>query len=381
MSEILIVGGGIGGLTTAIALQKRGIGAHVFERTSGPEAAGAGIWVPPNAMQVLDGLGLAESVYREGKPVDRVEICDRNGSLLQSIDLEETRGETGHTLVSIHRARLHKILAEALEPGTLHFGRPLAGFRESLRSITALFESGDEREGALIVGADGIHSTVRRILFPSIAPQYAGQTCYRGITNLRLSDELSRLARETWGGTSRVGFSAISDDEVYWFAPITAPPDEPDPANIRSYLTDLYADFPPPIPKIVRTTLLEKITRTDLEDLPPLPSWSSGRVVLLGDAAHAMTPNLGQGGAQAIEDAAALADAIARHGTDDCRTALSAYESSRKEYVERLARDSRRFGALAHLGPRLLQIVRNTAIRLAPGSWQQRRIAMMGGKQ
>jgi 2-polyprenyl-6-methoxyphenol hydroxylase-like FAD-dependent oxidoreductase len=376
MNEIMIVGGGIAGITTAIALQKRGFSAHVYERTSRPETDGAGIWVPPNAMQVLDGLGIAGTVYREGKSIERFELCDRNGTLLQSIDLERTRSETAHTIVSIHRARLHEILTEALQPDTLHYGYRLDGFRESLRSITAVFDRG-EREGALLVGADGTHSTVRRILFPSVTPRYAGQTCYRGVTRLQMPEELSSLTRETWGGPNRIGFSAISDSEVYWFAPITAPEGSPDPRNPRDYLTDLYASFPAPIPKIVRTTLRENIIRTDLEDLPPLPSWSIGRVVLLGDAAHAMTPNLGQGGAQAIEDALALADAVAHHGTAAFRVALRAFEDSRKEYVERLSRDARRFGALAHLGPRLLQIARNTAVRLVPRSYKQRRIAMM----
>ena len=160
----------------------------------------------------------------------------------------------------------------------------------------------------MIVGADGIHSRVRELIAPGARLVYSGQTCYRGIAAMELAEP--RRCVETWGGPLRAGYSTIAPDEVYWFAPMLA---EAGAASRAGERADLYAAFPDPIPAILRATDPAHIVQTDLWELAPLGRWSAANAVLLGDAAHAMTPNLGQGGAQAIEDAWVLADTLAKH--------------------------------------------------------------------
>jgi 2-polyprenyl-6-methoxyphenol hydroxylase-like FAD-dependent oxidoreductase len=168
-----------------------------------------------------------------------------------------------------------------------------------------------------------------------------------------------------------MGFSAIGPRQVYWFAPITAPPDGPLPAGpINDWLADRYAGFPSPVPEILRHTPPEDIIRTDLHDFAPLWHWSQGRVVLLGDAAHAMTPNLGQGGAQAVEDAYVLAEQLANY--PDPGRAFAAYEQLRVRKVRWVVKTAWRFGRTAHLRARPVQRVRNWLMRRVPERVNQR---------
>ncbi len=171
--------------------------------------------------------------------------------------------------------------------------------------MTVRFSDGSATQADLLIGADGLHSVIRQQLFPSIAVRYSGQTCFRGIASFTLPPQLARTCQEWWSGEYRFGFSAIDAQHVYWFAPMLAPTGRPETfAELR--LENRYAAFPALVPALLRHTPPTEIIRTDLYELPSLPYWRQGRVVLLGDAAHAMTPNLGQGGAQAIEDAVVL---------------------------------------------------------------------------
>ncbi len=165
-----------------------------------------------------------------------------------------------------------------------------------------------------MIGAHSLRSVVRRALFPEVRLRYSGQTSYRGVAAFRRPDKQEGTAWEVWGKGCRFGFSAIAEEEVYWFATLDAPPDGIDaPGEGRTQLETLSVSFPGPIPALIRATPPEAITRTGMYDFPPMRSWHAGRVVLVGDAAHATTPNLDQGGAQAIEDAYVLAEKLATY--------------------------------------------------------------------
>ena len=369
--NVIIIGGGIAGLTTAIALKQRGIRARVFEAARGFGPAGKGIWMSPNAMQVLQRLGLARQVADAGVALERVEIIDQKDGLLQTLDLRPIRDRFGHTTISIHRAALHRILQSQLSRKTLRLGKPCRGVTVYDDAVVARFQDGSEAAGDLLIGADGLRSFVRSAVEPGSRLRYSGQSCYLGVASLALPEESLHVAREIWGGAARFGYSAIGPDQVYWYAPFNAPARGETPVDkLLDELLARYADFPDPALELIRHTPPENIIRTDLFDLAPLTRWWRDRVVLVGDAAHAMTPNLGQGAAQAMEDAWVLAQELARG--EELNRALAAYQQRRQARVNRVVKQSRGLGKLAHQRYALIRKARNALMR---SSWQQGQVA------
>lgn len=373
--EYAIIGGGIGGLTAAIALSQRGIEAHVFEAAPALGVVGAGIAMPTNAMQVLARLGLAGAVQGAGRLVRRAELHDAVSGRLQLVDLTVPGRRYGFGMVAIHRARLQQILAAALGPGTLHLDRAFTGLSEhpERQRVSLRFRDGSTDFARVVIGADGMRSAVRRELFGAVRLRYSGHTSYRGVAALRLPAELDHAAREVWGAGCRFGFLPIGDEEVYWFATLDAPAggiDEPRTALAR--LQARFAAFPEPVPELLQASTLEAVTRTDMYDLPPLRRWHAGRVVLVGDAAHAATPNLGQGGAQAIEDAYVLADALAtqHHALD----AFREYERLRQRKAALVVRRSWQLGRIVHLANPLARGLRNLLLRATPDAVTRRQL-------
>lgn len=368
----IIAGAGIGGLTAAIALRRVGIEAVVYEAADELRPVGKGIWVPTNAMQALERIGLSEPVLQAGWPLERIEVRELSGEVMTAVDLKRVASQFGHTTVSIHRAKLVRVLAEALPADALHLAKRVVGFEQDAAGVTARFADGGLARGDVLIGADGIRSAVREQLFPSVPLRYSGQTCYRGIADLELPAATARSCWEIWGGDARFGFSAIGPKSVYWFAPLTFPADSDFPPALGDWLAERYAAFPSPVPEIVRHTPSEEIIRTDLYDFAPRQPWRLGRVVLLGDAAHAMTPNLGQGGAQAIEDACVLAESL--RGGAKIDEAFARYEHSRFPRVRWIANTAWRFGKLAHLRPGFARFLRNWALRLTPDAISRRQL-------
>jgi 2-polyprenyl-6-methoxyphenol hydroxylase-like FAD-dependent oxidoreductase len=367
MSKVLIIGGGIGGLTAALAFHQKGWDVAVYEAAPELRPVGKGIWVPVNAMQVLNELGLASSVTETGCPLDTIQLRTTSGTVLSRFDLGPVKTRYGYTTISIHRAALIGILSAGLPAGTLHLGKRFSRFESSPNQVVAYFEDGSEAAGDLLVGADGIRSVVREQLFPGVQFRYSGQTCYRGISEMKLPSGLFNTCWEVWGGRYRFGFSSIGQGQVYWFAPVNASPGGTlQTSEIGTKLADWYADFPSPIPEIIAASSIADVIRTDLFDFPPITRWHEGRVVLIGDAAHAMTPNLGQGGAQAIEDALVLAEEFS--GTDSAAQALGRFERIRMPKVKWVVNTAWRLGQLAHVQNPLARRLRDLALRWTPES-------------
>ncbi len=373
MRNILVIGGGIGGLATTIALQQKGFEVHVYEAAAELQAVGEGIWVPSNAVQVLERLGIGKAIEQRGVLLERLEIRDKDDGVLLNLDLRQIKAKYGHTTVSIRRAALQRVRAENVQPDTPHLGKRCTGFTQGSGGVTAQFEDGTQAEGEMLIGADGIHSVMREALFPKVRLRYSGQTCYRGIANMQLPDSLARTCWEVWGGEIRFGFSAIEQQAVYWFAPVTAPAGTAtSDGTLPEGLAEGYASFPSPIPEIIELTPANALIRTDLYDFPPIKQWWQGQVVLIGDAAHAMTPNLGQGGAQAIEDAFVLASKLSSCGTTS--QAFREYEHLRKSRVRRMVETAWRYGKVAHIRSRSLRKLRNAVMRYSPEWAQLKRI-------
>ena len=370
--DVAIVGGGIGGLAAGVAMARRGIEAHVFEAAAELREAGAGITMQTNAMQVLNRLGLAGAVAAAGARVERGEVRDCTGGRLQAVELGEAEARFGFGTVGIHRARLQRVLADALPPGRLHLGRACVGV-EHEDGARVRFGDGGEVRARVVVGADGLRSAVRGALFPEVRLRYSGQTSYRAVVARRPPPELAGASWEVWGPGCRFGFLAIAADETYWFATEEAAPDGRDaPGEARARLARLFADFPHPIPDLIDAAGEGDLVRTDIHDVPPIPSWHRGRVVLLGDAAHATTPNLGQGGAQAIEDAYVLADQLAVQ--TDPIAAFAGYERLRMAKARQVVNRSWQFGRIVHLRHPLARGLRNLLIRATPAAVARRQM-------
>lgn len=365
MPRVVIVGAGIGGLVAAVAFRRRGWDAAVYEAAPEFRPVGKGIWVPINAMSVLARLHLADPIAHAGWPLDRIEIHAATSRPLAAIDLRPLTAAHGRGTVSIHRATLVGILAAALPPEAFHLGKRLAGYTQTAAGVVARFEDGTEAAGDLLVGGDGIRSAVRGQLFPGVPTRYSGQTCYHGLVEMALPEGLRHTCREVWGGRHRFGFTATGPREVYWFAPVSAPAGTVDRGVVAAgHLRAWYANFPSPVTELIAKVRPDDILLTELHDFEPIPSWHAGRVVLLGDAAHAMVPNLGQGGAQAIEDAYVLAECVCGGGT--LADALDEYENVRMPKATATVRAAWQLGQMSHWHRSAARWLRDHAMRATP---------------
>ncbi|HWP60418.1 MAG TPA: FAD-dependent monooxygenase [Candidatus Acidoferrales bacterium] len=372
--DAIVVGGGIGGLSAAIALERTGANAHVYEAATELRPHGAGILVPPNALAVLARLGLARPVVDAGIAIERAELREVNGACLVALDAARFAERWQHPMTAIRRSALQEILLSALKPDALHLGKRLVDFEESGGSVRARFADQSAAEGKILIAADGIHSTVRRRLFPEISLRNAGQTCFRGLARFRLARGLEKTAREIWGGKYRFGFSAVGDGEVYWFAPVSLSRNlRLNGGDLKAKLLEAYRVFLRPVCDVIAATEPGAIIQTDLVDFVPGDRWHAGKVVLLGDAAHGATPNLGQGGAQAIEDALCLALKLRAMGFS--ASAFEAYERVRAPRAKKIVRLSREWGRLAHWENPFLRGARDWLIRAIGQRWQRRTLA------
>ncbi len=345
--DISIIGGGITGLTTALALQKMGIQATVYERTPALAEVGAGILLQPNAMQVFQWLGLDKAMEEAGYPLQKMDISNAQLSPYRNASPDLITGEQGEKMVAIHRARLQSILFDHLPVGTVKLGVPYHNHAYEEGKIK--LQLGDEqRMTDVVLAADGINSKVRQALYPEAKKRYSGQTCWRGIAPFSsLPNELKDRGFEAWGQGVRIGLIPISQEQVYWFAVDKAEenPNTP-PLNSHSPLLDMFQGFHTLVLEVISQTPLEKIIWTDLHDLGRLNAWSKGSICLLGDAAHATTPNMGQGAGQGIEDAFYISQALADH--PDPNHAFKVFEANRRKKVDYVVNNSWRFGKMAH---------------------------------
>jgi 2-polyprenyl-6-methoxyphenol hydroxylase-like FAD-dependent oxidoreductase len=377
-NRALVVGAGIGGLATAIALQRAGREVLVLERAPELREIGAGISLWPNAVQALRRLGVGDAVEAEGAPAHDAAFRSRRGAQLGASITNRLEERFGAPLILVHRARLQAVMRRALGAESIRLGAECAAVEQGDGEATVRLVGGGLERGAVVIGADGLHSRVRAALFADGPPRYAGITAWRGV--VPLDDTLRRRipGGESFGHGSLFGVARLNGSQAYWWASARrAESDGDEPAAEKSSLLRAFSGWHVPIPELIAATPPEAIIRTCLYDRHPLERLSLGRIALAGDAAHPMLPNLGQGACQAIEDAVVLSEELA--ATDDVVVALGRYSARRSRHTAGVVKASRQMSRIAHVRNPLAAGLRNTLLRASPPSMSLRRLEPIVG--
>ena len=361
--RVLIVGGGIGGLSAAIALRRAEIEVAVFERAGAIREIEAGVSLHSTAQEALAAMGMTDALRRiTGPPVRRFQLRSWKGRVLATVP---------HNAVTLHRRDLVFALAnDLMADGAVHLGSRCTSFEQDRKGVTVRFADGREERGAVLVGADGIHSVVRTNTVGNTPLRYSGFASWRAMPtfdHLAVPEGRSQIFL---GRGARFGIFPSSAGRVYWFASRLAAAGESEKHAARCTLATSFRGWSEPVQELIAATEEADVVGNDVYDRPPVERWGTGRVTLLGDAAHAALPTLGQGAAQAIEDAAVLAHYLTHTPLADAgavETALRAYEARRIPPTTMVINEAWRISRSYTWTSPLRCWARDTRLRLTPG--------------
>lgn len=352
--KAIIIGGGVGGLTAALALKKIGVEVDVYEQTESPRAAGAGLSLWANAVRALNYLNPA--ILQEHVTVSGT-IRRQDGIPLSSMNTDTLKERYGSPTIVVHREDLMNALLT--ETGDIvRYGKRLARYE----GTTAMFKDGSYARGDILIGADGIHSLVRKQMHPDSQPVYRGYAAWRCVVDFP-HDQVKGMWGESFGKGSRFGLVPLTNGRIYCYATANRPQNTP-PDDHKATMLALFGNWHHPIKQVIQAMPDEEILYNDISDIEPLPYWVDGQTVLLGDAAHAMTPNMGQGACQAIEDGVILAQMLNKHAT--IKDALEAYQKVRIPHTRKVVLRSRSIGQMGQQTNPVIITVRNQLMRLIP---------------
>jgi 2-polyprenyl-6-methoxyphenol hydroxylase-like FAD-dependent oxidoreductase len=372
--QILVIGAGISGLATAVALQRRGHDVTVIEERA-DTSTGAGISIWPNALAALDEIGLGDAVRDAGGRVTAGALRWRDGGWLRHPSPQRLVKALGEPLVVIHRSALTKVLADALAAGTVHTGLSARELVTTADGVRVTMSDSTTRDASAVIGADGTRSVVARHLNGPLADHYVGYTAWRGVAACTIDPD---VAGELLGPGIEFGHVPLGSDRTYWFATERAPEGHVSPQGELAYLQTRFASWADPIPAVLAATDPDEVLRNDLYDRDHARPWSRGPVVVVGDAAHAMRPHLGQGGCQGIEDAAVLARFV--DGDDNLAAAFARFAAFRRPRVLPLVRESKLIGQIVNMRPALLSGLASRATALIPEALATRHLAAVAAR-
>lgn len=360
--KAIVAGAGIGGLAAAIALRQAGLEVEVLERTGQLREIGAAVVLWPNGTRSLRVLGVEPT----WAPIERMQLLRWDGRLLTEPPVSQMARRYGAGMVLVHRAQLQSALLGVLGEGHVRLGAQVVDLQQRADGVEVLLANGERVIGDLLVGADGLRSTVRSRVFGG-APVYRGFTAWRGEVPAGKIDVQRGLGRNWWGPGGEFLSFPLADGRIYWAGTMNAPEGAAaGPGGHRQDVLDRFAGWADPVLEVAQATEPGAILRTDIYDLPPLKSWSQGCVTLLGDAAHPMTPSQGQGACQALEDAVALGRSFQSGGL--VSTSFTAYERARRRRANRVVNLSRQVSASIQSESEIFSRFRYLLIRLLPSS-------------
>ena len=355
--RIAIVGGGIGGLTVALALREFGFEAEVYEQAPELLDVGAAIAVWPNAMRVLNRLGLADTIRAHAGEMKEIQWLDSRGFLINRLSIPAS--------VALHRADLQATLLDALPSPAIKLDHSLVFYAQHSDKVVAKFANGQSIEADFLIGADGIHSDVRTLLLGDDPPAYRGYTVWRGISAAVPDSIPLGTAIELHGHGRRFGIGPVGGERIGWWASSNSktqqhPPNE----NAQHELLRLFEDWYHPATQLIENTAPHRILTTAACDREPTRTWGNKRVTMLGDAIHPTTPNLGQGGCLAIEDAMVLARCFQKYGATE--EALRKYEGCRYQRTAAITKYSRYYGTAGQSENPFIRLSKKFLLPLAP---------------
>ncbi|OJJ12532.1 monooxygenase [Roseofilum reptotaenium AO1-A] len=359
MKKIIVVGGGIGGAATALALSRVGIESVVYERTKELKEVGAGVALWANATHVLKNLGLLEKAKQVSYLTTNYQFNSQHGKKLVNIPVD--RFEL--PVVGIHRAELHQLLWRNIPENRFILGEKFERLEHRGSHIHAYFASGLESIGDALIGADGLRSRVRESLLGEVPPTYRNFKTWRGLTDFVPSSYQPGYIQEYLGKGKGFGFMMLGKGKIYWYAAATAPEAQLDAkVGRKKELEGMYQDWFSSIPELILATDESQILTTDLYDRPPTQPWSRENVTLLGDAAHPMLPTIGQGACTALEDAYVVAKCLKKNPNPSA--AFQAYESLRFPRTKTIVEQSLKSGKMGQLKNPLAVGFRNTLMKV-----------------
>lgn len=368
-SHIAILGGGIGGLSAAIALQKTGYNVTIYEKHPDLIEVGAGLILGANALTSLDYLGIGQQIRNIGYSENVFSVHSDKGKKLTDLTYGGSQS-TNYTFLL--RSELMHVLACSIKPETIQFNKKLKHFEQNATSVTLYFEDGTTDTVSHLIACDGTFSIVRKKLVPTQTLRFAGYTCWRGVAE-NCPDYIEKKYTETWGPKGRIGMVPLTNNRMYWYALKNSTMNN---SEFKSWkANDLFYNFihyHDPIPSILERTLDEHINHQDIYDLEPIHQFAYDRILLMGDAAHASTPNMGQGAGQAIEDALILA--LCLKDTDNITQAFQEYQNQRVDRTRKVSKDSWRFGKVAQLDTPFLCTLRNKVLEMAPNKVHHKKL-------
>ncbi|MBV8255881.1 MAG: FAD-dependent monooxygenase [Chitinophaga sp.] len=375
--KAIIIGAGIGGLTTAIALQQQGIDYEIFDAAPACKAVGAGIMLGGNAMTVYERLGVGKAIRELAVFPENIFVRNYKGKVLQHISNAYIRDHYGQGAQLLHRATLQQLLVDEVAK-EIQWGKKFTTLQQHANGVTAYFEDGSSASGDFLIGADGIRSVVRETYITPAQYRYSGQTCWRAIIPMTLSKEERENAVEVWGNGNglRASYAQIDGGRVYFWFTSKMPAgkaftDEEAIAFMQKQLAPFYGNMP----KVAAALRPEMLIRADLYDIKPINTWYKDKVVLLGDAAHATTPNLGQGASQAIEDALMLSNCLAQ--TKSTAAAFKLYQESRIARVQKVVGVSWQLAMITNWKGSLAASFRDFMVRMVPNRVTQQQLEFL----
>ena len=340
--KAIIIGAGIGGLTTAIALKRAGYQIEVYDRVKELRPVGAGISLWSNGVKVMNWLGLGDEIHKIGGEMNRMTYLSKENELLNDIDLLPLIDQVGQRPYPVSRSELQSMLLEQLGKEYVKLETKCIGAKEEGNQVTAIFEDGSTATGDVLIAADGVRSVLRNyVTQQEPEPRYADYVNWNGLVDA--SPELAD--KHSWviyvGDGKRASMMPVGGDRFYYFFGVPMSKGTVvEPQDRRDELAKLFQGWPEPVQNLIQQLNPLETNRLEIHDLDPLEKLARGRVVLVGDAGHATTPTLGQGGCQAMEDAEILCRYLVTTNIS-VEDALQRYESARKERTARLVLKAR----------------------------------------